>query len=96
LVIIVAALCIGVLANVVLDAIYKKSEAHKKRMSDQRWAAFGSFVMKFYEKYGKDLRETLVKANMKHTTEVYDMFDDSVKKAKAKMGLKEDDKIPEV
>lgn len=76
MIIITIALCIGVLSNVVLDAIYKKNEAHKKRLSNNRWAAAGKFIMWFNKYYGEEIRNMLEVAKMKNTKETMEKMDD--------------------
>ena len=90
MVVVVTTLCIAILSTIVTENVFKQIEAHKKRVSDQRWMAFGKFLITFREKYKKELDEIIEKLEMKRTKDFMETVDEKTDEIKKK-GIKIED-----
>lgn len=84
MVIIVITVCIGLLSKFMTQNIFKQIEAHKKRVSDNRWSGITKFIITIREKYGKEMDNVFEELKMKNTKESFKAFDEAVEEAKAK------------
>ena len=83
MVIIVVTVCIGLLSKFMTQNIFKQIEAHKKRVSDNRWSGIIKFIIAIRERYGEEMDKMLDALKMKNTKESFKKFDETVEKAKA-------------
>ena len=83
MVVIVITLCIGILSTIVTENILKQFEAHKRRVSDRRWAQFDKYLISIRVRF-KDELDKIIEAmeKDKNRQKVKDLADALDKQAK--------------
>lgn len=84
MVVIVSALCIGILSTIVTENILKQIEAHRIRVSDRRWAEFGKYLIKFRDTFKTEIDKMLEETKMNRTKDFMKMVDEKTEELKEK------------